>query len=564
MTAQKSNLSSPKYGYDFVVATTQASINATMKAFLSGLTQPVVTVCYVADFQGNPVLIDYDQLKKNAHGSDPFTIPANADPNTSQDLRNLVEARFMMGFRAQIGLPPGLAPGSIPDIVTLGSNTASVTYNLLCSKFSVVKLTPGGGYSPPAWFSQSQPAGSPWIFQSKVDLRLSTTSPTAYSKLPPAVQAQIKNLGAGAFTVQQLLFDLDNAALETIPTIKNVPPGDPLYSILQQFFLGAYFAQMRQNGSPVLGCTIKETKAPVSTLTLTDLNLEVLPFLGSNGQPIVNPTPAQQDLAALSYLCAADGNALPAAVPFSWNWVEANEQADFDGVVAINRNAFANYFRHQLAPYVPSNCYLPSVRVTYDAGKVETRYSWSMTSGQAPSFTMPATGPTVLTFHYGADSVDQAGLNGDLGKMELRPSYDISVSFTGNTIKVVQHLVVYLYVRSLATSTDGNVVDLTVTDTYTLGIGQDGRLAATLTTTRQDGSKNPSVDPFLNFWTDLNKIIGAVKNWLQAVVSPNLKAMPVSAAQNFVFPGGRTFAFKSAGFSDFGDLISHITYTDPS
>lgn len=423
---------------------------------------------------------------------------------------------------------------------------------------------PGRRLFTPSWFSQSQPAGNPWIFQSKVDLRLSNTPTTAYGKLPPAVQAQIKNLGSAAFTVQQLLFDLDNAALESIPTIKGVPPGDPLYSILQQFFLGAYFAKMRANGSPVLGCTIKETKAPTSTLTLTDLNLEVAPFLGTNNQPILNPTPAQQDLATLNYLCAADGNILPSAALFDWNWVEQAEQADFDGVVAINRNTFANYFRHQLAPYVPSNCYLPTVRVTYDAGKVQTNYAWSMTSGQTPTVTMPLSGPTVLTFHYGADSVDQAGLNGDLGKMQIRPSYDVQVSFSGKTIKVVQHLVVYLYVRSLATSTDGNVVDLTVTDTYALSIGQDGRLAATLTTTKQDDSKNPSVDPFLNFWTDLNKIITGVENWLRAVISPNLKAMPVTAAQNFVFPGGRTFAFKSAGFSDYGDLISRITYTDPS
>ena len=41
MSASQSQLSAARYGYDFVVATTQASINATMKQFLSGLTEPL-------------------------------------------------------------------------------------------------------------------------------------------------------------------------------------------------------------------------------------------------------------------------------------------------------------------------------------------------------------------------------------------------------------------------------------------------------------------------------------------------------------------------------------------
>ncbi|MFI8997369.1 hypothetical protein [Streptomyces sp. NPDC053542] len=564
MSASSSDLSSVKYGYDFVVATTQASINATMKLFLSGLTEPEVTVCYIADDQGKPVEIDYDQLKKLANGSDPFAVAATADPTTDPDLRNLINARFMMGFRAQIGLPPGIAPDKVPDIVTLGSDTSSVVYNLLCSEFTVVELNPGGGYSPPTWLSQSQPPGSPWVFTSKVDLRLSAVDQSAYSRLPVPVQQQIKRLGPGAFSVQQLLFDLDNAALETTPAISGVTPGTTLYMVLEQSFLGAYFAQQKKNGEPLLGCVIQQSGAPTSTLTVTDLDMEVSPFLDGNGRTIVDPTPDQRNLATLSYLCAADGDPLPVAVPFGWNWIEAAEETDCDGVVAINRATLANYFRNRLAGYVATNCYRPSVSVTYDWGSAQTNYAWNMARGQNPTVTTPATGPTVLTFHYDADAADQAGLNGDLGQLELHPSYDVTVTFSGNTITVVQHLVIYLRVQSLATSTSGNVVNVTVTDTYTLAVAQDGRLAATLSTNRQDTSQNPAVDPFLNFWTEVNTIISAVEGWLRNVTSTNLQDIPVSVVQNFVFPGGRTFAFKSAQFSDFGDLVSHITYTDPT
>ena len=69
MSASQSNLSASRYGYDFVVATTQASINATVKLSLSGLTEPVVTVCYVANSAGQPVEVDYEQLVKSAQGT---------------------------------------------------------------------------------------------------------------------------------------------------------------------------------------------------------------------------------------------------------------------------------------------------------------------------------------------------------------------------------------------------------------------------------------------------------------------------------------------------------------
>lgn len=565
MSASQSQLSAARYGYDFVVATTQASINATMKQFLSALTEPVVTLCYCADNAGNPVPLPYDELVKKANGSDPFAVPANADPTTNSDLKNLVGARFMMGFRAQIGLPPGLAPTAIPDIVKLGADTSAVTFNLLCSQFTVVELEPGSGYAPPSWLNVSQDPGSPWIFQSKVDLRLSTTDQSAYASLPKDVQDRIRNLGGEAFSVQQLLFDLDNAALETVPTISGIKPGTKLYTVLSQEFLGAYFTQLKADGQPLLGAAITQSTAPVSTITMTDLNLEVCPLVGTNGQPIVNPTDDQQNLATLDYLCAANGDALPPAARFAWNWIDPTEASDADGVLALNRAAFATYLKYQLQDYVASNCYRAGVRV-WLSGFLDTtvNYSWSLTPHQAPTVTMPPTGPVILTFHYASEADDEAGLDGDMGQMKLAPSFDLSVSVAGTTMTVVQHLVIYLRVQSLQTAGAGNVVDITLTDTYTLAVSQDGQLVATESTARNDQSKSPQTNDFLNFFTDLNDIINSIESWLRNFVATDLQDLPLSVIQDYVFPGGRTFAFKSVGFSDFADLTSHITYTDPS
>jgi len=56
------------------------------------------------------------------------------------------------------------------------------------------------------------------------------------------------NVGSQAFSGQQLLLDLTNAALVTISTISGITPGTDLYLVLQISFLSAYFAQMQKGG----------------------------------------------------------------------------------------------------------------------------------------------------------------------------------------------------------------------------------------------------------------------------------------------------------------------------
>jgi len=564
MSDKQSDLSSAHYGYDFVVATTQQSINATLKEFLDAANEPELVMCYVMDANGNPQQIDYATLRSDAKGSDPFNVPNGADPATNQDLKNLSGASFMYAFKAKLGLPPGYAPQQVPDIVTLGLNTASVTYNLTCSEFVVVEAN----YGPRGiigWLNQSQPDGAAWLFTSKVDLRLSDTDQSAYDSLPPAVQKQIKNLGGNAFSVQQLLFDLDNAALQTVPTISGVAPGTPLYTCLQQVFLGAYFVALQKQGKPVLGYSITQSSAPPSSLTLTDLNMKVSPFVGSDGQPVANPSTQQQQLATLSYLCAANGKALPAASAFTWNWVEPADVGSYNGVVAINRNTFASYFQTQLLPLVRNNCFQSSVRV-YLSGFLDTtvNYSWSLTPGQAPTVTLPPSGATVLQFQYSSSASDDAGLGGDMGAMRLSPSLEVDVAFAGNAVTITQHLIIYLNVRSLQTSGGGNIVDKTITDTYTLAVDQTGSLTATLTTSTADNSENPSTNSFLNFFTDLNDIINDIETWTRNFVGTRFNDLPISVVRGYVFPGGNTFTFKDVVFSDNQDLVSHITYVQPS
>ena len=116
MSWNQSDLSSPRYGYDFVVATTQSSINATLKLFLSNLEEPVVNYCFVTNDNNEQTYIEWDKLMVLTDNLDPFTVPNGLD-STDSRVQKLFSARFTGGFRAQLGLPGG---NYTDDIVILG------------------------------------------------------------------------------------------------------------------------------------------------------------------------------------------------------------------------------------------------------------------------------------------------------------------------------------------------------------------------------------------------------------------------------------------------------------
>jgi hypothetical protein len=194
----------------------------------------------------------------------------------------------------------------------------------------------------------------------------------------------------------------------------------------------------------------------------------------------------------------------------------------------------------------------------------ETKYTSSLSPGQTPTVTMPPSGATVLQYDYSSSASDVAGLNGDLGQLKVSTSYSGTVSLSGSQIVITQHVVIYLRVQVLATSTDGNIVDKTLVDTYTMGVNESGALVLSLAATTTDRSTTPSVNAFVNFFTNINDLASKWATWAQQVTGSTLTDIPVSFAQNFVFPGGTTFVFKDANFSDYQDLVAHITYADPS
>jgi hypothetical protein len=552
MSANQSDLSQPIYGYDIVVATTQGSINDTMKNYLYNTNFPVVKMYWNQDADGNPIVVSYDDLMKQTNNTDPLRVPSwKIGEPESDDIKNIINSNFCFAFEASIGIPAGMTEQDIPNIVSIFYPNNLAQFNLICSDFTVVVCNFGrNGLS--SFLNASQPPLAPWLFTSQVEL----TNIFDNNNLPPSVQQQLDNLGPDAFSVQQLFFDLDNAALESIPQISGIQPGTAIYSALQEVFLGAYFNNMKQAGQPVLNYSISQNSSNVTpTFMLTDMNFEVSPYNNAG----------DADLITLNYLCAVDGNTLPPSLAFSWNWIEAGEDSSFDGVIAINRNSFTNYFYTQLINTISSNCYATNVKLTWCGPlDLDICISASLTGGQTPTLTKNIIGQDVLQFSYNSTSSDNAGPNGSTASMSLSTNYNATITFVNNTIIIFQTLNVGIMVQHLLNGLAWNAIDKSITDTYTLSVTETGSLTSDLVSTAIDNSVlPPQSDWFTNLFTDLNTLVNEIENGIQTLESTVLNDIPINIAQQFVFPGGNSFAFKDVMFSEYQDLVSHISYVQP-
>jgi hypothetical protein len=569
--ASLSDLSSSKYGYDYVVATTQASINAGLVQYLANASEPTSYLCFLADANGNPTKeISLEDLMSTSGGVNPFEIPDGTnydDPRIATLTKNL----FVFGVQVKLGLPPGIMPTDLPPIVNLGTSASAVTFNLLCSEFTVIQNSPPSGFGGSgSWNVWSQPSGQAWYFSTTVNLvfsdldsSLNTTYFNNHPDQQKALLAQVENLSGSAFSLQQLLFDLDNAAVQSVPTIGGLAAGSDAAAVLTKSFLNIYFTAMKSYGEPLIAVHAVVDTPDFASLQLTGLEREVNPFVDANGVPVANPTPEQLQAVTLDYLCAADNDPLPGASGFSWNWVDPDQLDDLSGVISINRKTLAAWLYQQVASTGWQACIRPDTWVAaYALGEVKGQFDLS--GAQTPqTVAYPDTGATVLSISYtsNADSHDQSGATS--GEFDIHSSYDCTASFSGSTITVVQELVLWLKLRWDLTSTSGNIVDLTLTDTYTLSIDPNGQLQVAGTSARADNSQNVDLSGFVNFFANMNDAINTIQDCANNVSQTALIDLPISNLQTFVFPGANVFTFKDVQFADSGDLTASFTFAQP-
>lgn len=574
MASNESYLSNEKYGYDFVVATTQASINAGLKEYLTNIAQPETKLGFLADEKGNPTIqANLEQIIKET-GVDPFSIPNGTDTNDPR-IQKLGAKRLQVALKMKLGLPEHIMPRHLPPIIDLESSANNVLFNLMCSELVIIQYTPGGGWASRGTWSVWSQGHKPWYFTTRVDLvyedldKELENSPY-FRKNPQKKQTllnQLNNLGSGAFSLQQLLFDLDNAATMSIPQIEGLDPSSDAGIMLQKSFVNTYFNAVKNEGRPVLAVHAIANTDDGATFRLTGIERGVNPFLDGNGAVAKNPTPEQKEATTLNYLCAVNNKKLPGVASFEWNWMDPKDIGDHSGIIAINRNTLAEYFKDQLMAVVPKSCIKVECWTSAEA-MGDATYSWRLTTGQEPAYTVTSPdsgdGSQVLSIDYQDHCKGRDKSGATVAEMELRSTYNCSVFFEGNTVKIVQNLKIWLYVEWDATSEDGNIFDTAITDIYTLSIDQNGAIQMTqakpVTT---DNAKDFGRSSIVNWFTNINDLKDDIKNKVDHFAATQISDIPVGDLRNFVFPGGNVFTFKDVKFSAHQDLIAEVTYVSP-
>ncbi|KAK3679958.1 hypothetical protein LTR78_000335 [Recurvomyces mirabilis] len=546
MGANASCLSSPVFGYDMVVATTQASINSTLLEWLSESNQLARYVWFTKDpksktgqsmHQGH-----VSPLLMLAGGINPFDIPDQTPP-TDPRIVALTQAGFLGAIKMQLGVPSQVLP---KDVTIL-----SIVQNLST-----------------AWTVWTQPDDVPWTVGSTVGLTTQALDPTlnvpyfnnGRSKTRAAILASLgKN--KDPFTLQQLVFDFSNA----VPTLTNpvfLPEGSFASQMINQGFISSYVAIISQLGSPPVSIkAISPTTVNSSALAITSLAWEVSPPLG------LGPSaPGFQDATTLNYLCAVNGHQLPPAKPFSWTWVLPEDIDNESGIIAINRNLIANFILQQILPQAIPCCVKCSFSTTahWQGG---ASYYWTLSSNQQPEIaTVTPNGPNVIQIKFQPNYDGHLESSGAVSVgLQILPTYTCDVTFDKNIITITQHMAFRVYVRYDSSSDTCMVVDKTITDEYTISVDQQGSLQTKRKSLPPvDKSESPHNNVILNWFTNINDMVNDIKKTVAPLAATQLKPIEFDRLQSFIFPGARVFTFKSATFSANQDLLCEITYVVPA
>ncbi|KAF5863573.1 hypothetical protein ETB97_009817 [Aspergillus alliaceus] len=454
--------------YDFAVATTQESINTTMKQYLFGLKQPEVIDCYV-DQHGNDVSIKLGDLLQKSENVNPFDIPHDVDEEHDPRVKKVKETRFTRAWRACLSFPMNDL-SKVPDMVQLGSDASRVNFKMFCAEFQVVALIPNT-YDKPRWINVSQKKDQPWIFTSEIKLGIRHLDfKSGYGMLPEEIQKRIETLkrrqdeaSAMIFSIQQLLLDLENANLtNTLPIIDGLSKNNDAYKMLQKSFLGplAHFLISKLHDYVRKAC------------------VQIKPILKVH----------------------------PKAVEIEWKATD------------------------------------PPPDVTID---------------------LCPKGTKVITFKWiSKKAEDKYAL---IYKSTSKTQYYLDVEFINDTIILTQRQVVHLKVRLGIRNDEADIIDKLITETYSLGVNSYSKLEAKLNVAPvNDKSKKISIPE----WEDIlfaNGFNEAMEKSAEnaRIAAYQLKVIPTSIIQDYVFPGGKVFIFKDPCFSEHQDLLASISYSDP-
>ncbi|MFL6211757.1 MAG: hypothetical protein ACJ74W_23120 [Pyrinomonadaceae bacterium] len=271
----------------------------------------------------------------------------------------------------------------------------------------------------------------------------------------------------------------------------------------------------------------------------------------------------------------SDNHVLPAAKPFNWNWVADSEQADYHGAMAIKKVRFTSYLNQVLSPSLNQICIAPRCKVSFPDTKVKFEATYSQDPGPH-TYRMVSDGTAkVLTFSYENRCSDSGGkfvvIWADIG-VECKTQSDVYLE--NNVIRTSTLFNGRCRVNFEGGVVEGNYVRYQIDTSYQINVDSQGNLVVKLaegSPKLTDLSETPNPDLWARFisFDQITRVINQLKN----IVSRTRDFLTghdqsilniINGSSAWVFPGAQTFVYKDVYFSDHQDLVTHITYVDPT
>lgn len=558
--AEQSRLSRAVDGYDFVVATTQASLNSGLKEYLDKVDQPITRVCLLINDSGTGIgqALSLEELMRRSGGVNPFTIPHGTDIKDPR-IQKLTEVRFAVGLEFQIGLPG--PPRTLPDVIELERDVTNIKFRLMCSQFAILVNTPPG-WGPGSWdvFKQSDKVNGQsqtWFFETTVNLRradLPKNLDTPYYNNHPeekqAILRALANLSDTAFSLQQLLFDLDTTIVQRVPEIEGVDRGGRAYEALSNYFKDYYIDEAKKNGWPLLGITAVAQGNDPSTFNLTDYERQVSV---SREDPIAS---------TLDNVCVINNHRMPPKYEFDWSWVTRSQVNQIHGVLSMNRTALSKVFADQLLELNPEWCcrFLGN----FDRALPPRFHGMFFEPANPENFDTKRepTGQSVLKIQYDFE-VDHVMRTRDFDAEGLAGSqrYTLTLSFQGKFI-VLEHNIRFNIKGVRGNNIQEGGLNIVVTDNYEVWVDAAGtvRLKLISGTPRVISQLRPSD------WTQYKMSEGVQQmiDFAKMIEDTSLVGdRQFRHLQSFIYPGSKVFTFTNARFSNYQDMICDLHYLSP-
>ncbi len=557
-----SNLSDGKYEYDLVLGTTAQAINQTLKMFLFK-NAPAPKVIWYGQKEAGGAVTPMDPIS----GVDPFSIK-----DTKDVPKAITDSDFVFAIKAGFGLPKGVSPLSVPDILLLGTDKQKVHYNLFFNTFQICTLDWGrhGSY---AWNNYDQPDGHPYLFTFQVDMNFNAADPNSpFSGLPPDVQQQLKNYNTSTmFSVQQLYLDLNNAGLQSMPSISGIPETSSVYLKLQKDFINTYWKQMNADGKVILGYAVHANSQPTSRSSLqpTSLDFMTVPFYEDDGSISKDHT-----LYTFNYLMDTNNRKLTVGAPFPWNWVKKGEMNSYHGSMAVRRGVFAEFLMNAISPYLKYLAITPTT--TYDQSAAGFKWSASASYAQTPNQKYDYDekgGKNIANYSFTASShhSDKSGLISGHFNLDSTAKSSISISGDEITITFSANMAIDFDNGDIGGGATGRVGSYSGTAIFKVAVDASGKV----TVTDKSGYpklevKGKDIDTGIAAGIDgINGLLGNIASSYGNMTNfmnnfaPDVESYLNSAGGKWIFPGGQTLIFKDAAFSENQDFVTHVTYADP-